>query len=185
MDKAIAKANRELEKASVHHCNIIYPAAAHILWAEYGWRSERIFKFFKVSQDVWNECVEHGTDKSMLEMLEEETGIEIAMSGDKSYHDFAYLDATKWDGKPPTRMQLIYIRKKQIEWLPYLMIACLCLSLHRKEGWGYERIARFISFYEALKAEHGDKEKNYRDLLTDTDIDPSELIAKVKGVMND
>lgn len=51
----------------------IYAGIALALHREYGWGYKRINDLISISQDIWNESVEAGTD--ILEMCEEETGI--------------------------------------------------------------------------------------------------------------
>lgn len=174
-DKAVLKANRELDAEMKKQINMIYPVFAHVFWYEYGWKKLRIMRVFITSQEVWEECAAYSTEKSMLEMLEEETGIEISIPGKKSYHELAYLGSSAWDGKPPTKMQLLYIRQKQKEWLAPMLLACMCLSLHRYYGYGPERIARFVESVQTIRFDRGTKEKNYRDLLEGTTIELNEI----------
>lgn len=181
MDKAVIKANRELDTEMKRQLNMIYPVFANIFWKEYGWRKTRIMRVFLTSQDVWEECAATGTEKSMLSMLEDETGIELSIPNKKSFHELAYLDNNRWDGKPPTKMQLLYIRQQQKEWIAPMLIACMCLSLHRYYGYGPERIARFVNQVQAIRFERGNKEKNYRDLLDGTDIDLKEITLLAGG----
>lgn len=77
MDIGIRNANRDIDRELTKNINIVYPAVAYVLWTRYGWRKLRITRFFEVSREVWQECAEAGVEKSMLSMLEDETGIYI------------------------------------------------------------------------------------------------------------
>lgn len=162
---AIQKVNKQFQQESSKQVYIIYSFVAVVCWQQYGWRKERIDRLFKLSQEVWNECGEYGTEKSMLEMLEEETGIEIAMPNKKSYHEYAYLAAAAWDRKPPTKMQLIYIRQQQMEWLPAMLLACFAIALHRKYKWADGRIGQFVGYVQQIRADNKNEVKAAFKLL--------------------
>lgn len=183
---AIQKSNKKIDAKLTKELDILYPAVALVLWQEYGWRRTRIERLFLHSQDVWQECADGGVEESMLTMLERETGIEIQVPGMKSYHEYPYLDAKAWDRKQPTEMQVLYIRQQQAKWLPAMMIASMCLSLYRKEKWGGERVARFVSLLEQKKAEYGANTKLYvRELEDVTDFKKEELTRYRYGKRDD
>ncbi|MBQ0113303.1 MAG: hypothetical protein KBT03_09260 [Bacteroidales bacterium] len=178
---AVQRANKKIDQELKRHIEMVYSAVAIIFWKEYGWRKLRITRLFEETQEVWQECADSGVAESMLSMLENETGIEIKMPGMKSYHEYAYLDADAWDKKPPTEMQVLYIRQQQSKWLPAMMVANICLALYRKEKWGAERIARFVSMFEELKAEYGANTKIYKEELEKlTDFTKNEVCSFAK-----
>lgn len=53
----------------------VYAGIALALHRKCGWGYKRINDLFSESQTIWNECVNSGIN--MVEMCEEETGIEI------------------------------------------------------------------------------------------------------------
>lgn len=53
----------------------VYAGIALALHRKYGWGYKRINDLFLESQNIWNECVNSGIN--MVEMCEEETGIEV------------------------------------------------------------------------------------------------------------
>ena len=154
MDR-VSRANRKINEELTKQLDMLYALVVMVLWKDYGWRRLRIDRFFLRTQEVWDDVAEAGIEDSMLSLLEKETGIEIQMPGMKSYHEYAYLDVNAWDRKPPTEMQVIYIRQQQRKWLPAMLIASMCLAMYRKEGWGPVRIARFVGYYEAMRDEYG------------------------------
>ena len=56
----------------------IYAGIALALYRKHGWRYKRINELFAESQQIWNECVENGTD--MAEMCLNETGIDVRLN---------------------------------------------------------------------------------------------------------
>lgn len=177
----VQKINREFQQKSLEQIRMIFPAAVHVFYFDYGWKKLKIQRMLLLVQEVILECAATGTRESMLSMLEKETGIEMVNQEKKSYHEYAYLDESIWDGKEPTLMQLIYMRKQQMQWLPQVYLSAILIALHRKEKFGYERLADFINKVQAIRFERGIKSKNYRDLLNGSGItmdDVMELASK-------
>lgn len=177
MGKALKNANKDLNQEMVKQTTIIYSSAIIILWKDYGWRKTRIMRRFQTSKEIFDECAAYGTSKSMMQMLEDETGIEIRMNGcDKSFHDLAYLDADKWDGKMPTAAQAVYIKQRMKPWIAPQLLSCLCLTMHRDEKYGPQRIAEFIHKVDEYRIEHGEDVKHYEEALKEiTGIDIEEI----------
>ena len=175
----LKKVEMELNREMAKQIEILYAASSVIWWREYGWRKTRIMRRFNTSAEIWGECADHGIYKSMLQMLEEETGIEMQLSGyDRSYHEFSYLDGDAWDGKLLTLPQTIYMHQQQKKWLAPLILACICLSLHRDEHWGPERIARFIQQVDAMRQEYGERPDRFRALMKEvTDLPVDEILG--------
>ena len=149
---ALKKADYDLQRELKRQIDIIYPASVIVWWKEYGWRKLRIMRRLATSQQVWTECADYGIEKSMLQMLEEETGIEMTLSGiEGSWHTLAYMDGAAWDGRPLTLPQTIYMRQQQKKWIAPMLLACMCLSLYRDEKWGPERIGKFIGYVDDLR----------------------------------
>ena len=171
IQKQLRDTKRSLQKELNKQLDIIYSASAIILWRN-GWRTLRIMRRFVTTMEIWTECQHYGPAKSMLQMLEEETGIELSLSGfDKSYHEIDYLDGSKWDGHTPTPYELIYMYQQERKWMPPLILASFCLSLHRDDHFGSERIERFISQVDALRSELGEDPDAYNRVMeTETGI---------------
>lgn len=177
------KVMKDITKEMHKQIDIFYAAASVIWWKEYGWREKRIMRRFDTTTKLWDECNEWGVKKSMLQMLEEETGIEMSLSGyDRSYHEFSYLDGSVWDGKLLTIPQTIYMHQQQRKWLAPLILACICLSLHRDEKWGADRIARFISQVDAMRQEYGERPDRFRKLMEEvTDLPVDQILGGHKN----
>lgn len=156
-EKALNKAKIELQKETNKQVDIFYCSAGVVLWRS-GWRMKRIKRRFNTSMQAWTECGDYGPTKSMLEMMEEETGIELKLDGAKSYHEYTFLDGSKWDGKPLPYPKLIAVKQAQKAWIGLMIFACLCLSLHRDDKFGFERISKFVADVDAIRRELGDKD---------------------------
>lgn len=153
--------NREQEK----QVTIFYSASA-VVWWQMGWRKQRILRRFASLLEAWHECGSWGYKKSMLQILEEETGIELTLSGyDKSYHDVAFLDADAWDGKVPSMEYMTRVRQKQKPWVALMIFAGMCVALHRDEKWGSERLIKFIREVDEIRKELGQDPEKYKKLL--------------------
>ena len=163
--KQLKKADLQLGKEMNKQIEIIYPACAIVLWRDYGWRHLRITRRFETSNQVWQECANFGEEKSMLQMLEDETGIDLQLNGCDDWHKLAYMDGRAWDGKPVTLPQAIYMRQMQKKWLAPLLLACMCLTLYRDEHWGAVRIGRFIALVDALRQEVGENPEKMSELM--------------------
>ena len=181
--RAIKKARQDLSREMDKQIDILYAASAVVWWVEYGWRTTRIMRRFQTSTEIWTECADHGIYKSMLQMLEEETGIEMQLSGyDRSYHEFSYLDGDAWDGKLLSLPQTIYMHQQQRKWLAPLILACICLSLHRDEHWGADRIARFISQVDQMRQEYSERPDRFRKLMEEvTDLPVDQILGGHHG----
>jgi hypothetical protein len=140
---------REMDKQVL----IKYSCAGIALHTYWGWGTKRITRFFEETFKCWNECGKDNT-KTMVEMLENETGIELRPAGtNKSYHEVAFLDC-KNNPKPAGNMtfcEVLYMRAQQKRWLGSLIIASLFLGLYRKEGFGAKRLTRLLTQMEEIE----------------------------------
>ena len=134
-------------------CFIMYGASAIVLWKYHSRKQLAISRLFKVSREVWHECT-LTNEKSMIQMCEQETGIEIRNESGKSWRDLPYLNGSLDPGKM-TGAQWVYMRQQQVKWVAPQIMACIMIALHRKWGFGFDRCARFYSQVEEVKQEFG------------------------------
>lgn len=152
MRDALREAETALQKELDRQVDMIYSAMALALYRYWGWRSLRIRRLMDKTQETWDECGSTN-ELSMLEMLENETGIEIRNhERGKSWHDLAYLNA-KIDMGRMTKAQWIYMRQRQKDWIGPQVIACVLLSLYRKYGFGHVRCLRMMQQIEDVERE--------------------------------
>ena len=150
----LRKANQELDEEMRKQVELIYSAAA-IAFARYwnnGWGSERIRRIFDKTLETWDEC--GATNQiSMIQMLEDESGIELRIPDmDKGWRELAYLNSDINMGRMSIA-QMIYMRQRQKKWIGAMLMACLFLSLHRKYGFGKDRLVRLMGQIHEFEAE--------------------------------
>ena len=154
MRDALKAAETAMQKEMERQVDMIYSAMAIAFHRYWGWGPLRIRRLMDKTQDAWDECGETN-EVSMLQMLEDETGIEIRNHElGKSWHDLAYLNA-KIDMGRMNRAQWIYMRQRQKDWIGPQVIACVLLALYRKYGFGHQRCLRILGQIEEIEAEFG------------------------------
>ena len=149
-------ADMALQKELHRQVGIIYSAAAIALHRYWGWGKDRIISLADMTREVWHECAKTNL-RSMPQMLEEETGVEVQCGDGKSWHDLAFLNASidTFDGKM-TVPQFLYMRQQQLRWIPPNVTACILLSLYRRCGFGGDkRLPRIVSQIAGIREEFG------------------------------
>lgn len=172
---AVVKAERERHKEQMHQIHIIFPAVFTVLWQQ-GWREKRIMSRLTESIDAMRCGYQEGL--SVLEVMERETGIEMTLEGDKSFHEYAYFSSDT-QVKPLNTMQELYMIKRITKWMPTMMLAGICIALHRKDGWGFDRLSDFINKVNIIRATLGEDEAAYAKYMKEeTGHEESELWRK-------
>lgn len=130
------------------------------------------------------ECAE-STEVSMIQMLDFETGIELKLeSNGKSYKEYDFLNGKlrKYIPEKMTNAQWLLMRKHQVLWVGVTMQANLYLALHRRYGFGAERIWRLMQqICEIENSYDGSAEKIRRAAKEETGIDVSEAFCLEPG----
>lgn len=171
MKDMLKTVEQKMQKEMETQVDMIYSAVAIALHRWWGWGAFRIRRLFELTQTTWDECA-GSNEVSMLEMLENETGIEIKnhVNG-KSWHELAYLNA-KIDVGKMTRAQWIYMRQRQTQWIGPQVVGCVLLALHRKEGFGHERSLRILNDLQEVEREFGfDVKKLKEACLEETGVE--------------
>lgn len=174
---AFQRANDSIQSEGVRQCTILYSATALALARHWSKGQTAINRLFQVSQDIWNECAATN-QHSILEMCENETGIEVQNGDGKSWHDLPYLNATIDTGRM-TNAQWVYMRQQQVKWVAPQVMACILLALHRKYGFGYDRCARIYSQVQDIRdAYHFDVQLLKAACLEETGINVINVFTK-------
>lgn len=150
---AFQKATADLEAEGRRQCFLLYSATAIALFRHWGKRKTAILLLFEITGDVWHSCASTN-DYSMIEMCYQETGIEVQNGDGKSWEDLPYLNATL-DIKRMTNAQWVYMRQQQKKWIAPQVMACIMVALHRKYGFGFDRLSRIYSQIQEIEAEYG------------------------------
>ena len=160
---------------------ILRAAALIAMHRHWGWRQKRLLGLLEMIDEVISECGETNK-KSMIQMLDEETGIELQNGDGKSWKELAFLNAEIDIGKL-TLPKLIYMRQQELKWIPTLIIAYILLALHRKCGFGSDRCTRVYTQIMETAEEFvwsGQKLTDACRLETGIDIDKVHFLREVK-----
>ena len=172
---------RQMNQEHDKQDRILRAAALIVMHRHWGWRQKRLLSLLEMIDEVISECGETNK-KSMIQMLDEETGIELQNGDGKSWRDLAFLNAEVDVGKL-TMSKLIYMRQQELKWIPSLITAYILLALHRKCGFGSDRCARVYAQILETVEELGWKEKELVEACrneTGIDIDKVHFLREVK-----
>ena len=172
---------RQMNQEHDKQDRILRAAALIVMHRHWGWRQKRLLSLLEMIDEVISECGETNK-KSMIQMLDEETGIELQNGDGKSWRDLAFLNAEVDVGKL-TMSKLIYMRQQELRWIPSLITAYILLALHRKCGFGSDRCARVYAQIMETAEELGWKEKELAEACreeTGIDIDKVHFLREVK-----
>lgn len=162
---AYQKANADLEAEGRRQCFLLYSATAIALFRHWGKRKTAILSLFEITGDVWHSCAETNLH-SMIEMCYQETGIEVQNGDGRSWEDLPYLNASLDTGRM-TNAQWVYMRQQQKKWIAPQVMACIMVALHRKYGFGFERLSRIYSQIQDIEAEYDTDQDKIRKAAQD------------------
>jgi hypothetical protein len=126
---------------------LVFASIGIVMRTRYHWEKNGIVDLYRHFFEVWKECAS-SNEKSMVQMLDEETGVEVQIGNGKSWRDMPYLNAGL-TYKPRSRAEWIYMRARMRRWIPGQVTACMLLALHRKCSFDSDQIA---DVYERLLA---------------------------------
>ncbi len=111
------------------------------------------------------EVLKEGTSQglSIFELLEKETGIEMVLDGVASYKTFPCFAET--DKKILSDIQYARMIEEQIQWIPSVMLAGVCVVLHRKKHWGFQKLNDFMQRVNLIRASLGEDEARYSEYM--------------------
>lgn len=147
--KNLKKIEREMDRELDRQVRLIYASTAIALKRACHWEKQGILKLMDMTHEVWKECAATN-EKSMIQMLDEETGVEIQTGDGKSWKDLAFLNSRISMGQM-TLPQWMYMRRQQMKWISAQVTACVLLALKRKCGFDEEQIAEI--YKRILKVE--------------------------------
>ena len=174
---AYRKATDNLEKEGQKQCMLLYSAAALALNRYWCKGKQTIISLFELTGEVWRTCADDNMH-SMIQMCEEETGIEIQNNSGKSWRDLPYLNASLDDIKL-SNAQWVYMRHRQKDWIAAQVMACIMVALHRKYKFGFDRCARIYAQIREIEAEYGMDPKKIHDACkTETGINVCDILER-------
>lgn len=152
MWKMIDRAEKEIQQEGLKQLDLVNGSCILALNRYWGWKTERLSKLLWLQEDIYAECGSNN-DMSMIRLLDEECDIELTNHEGVSYRNVLFLNAEIDEGKPLTAAQWLAMRQNQKKWVEAQITACICLSLHRKEGWGFKRLRELMEHMQDIKEE--------------------------------
>ena len=170
------KADRELEKEIERWEVISFAAAVLAMHRYYGWTRAQILEMLEHCAVICKDC-SSTKQLSLIQMLDEETGVELQIGDGRSWKELAYLNASLVPGTRMTTSQWIYMRNRQKKWVEPQLMACILLGLHRMKGYGFTSLKRIYSQIAGIEAEYGwNKDALHAACLDATGISAVEYI---------
>ena len=177
---AYQKATADLEAEGRKQCFLLYSATAIALFRHWNKRKQAILSLFEITGEVWRACASTN-DYSMIEMCYQETGIEIQNGDGKSWEDLPYLNATL-NTRRMTNAQWAYMRIQQKKWIAPQVMACIMVALHRKYGFGFDRLSRIYSQIQDIEDEFDHKSERIQKAARElTRINVYDIVTERKS----
>ena len=158
---AFRTATDRLESEGRRQCALLYGSTAIALNRHWKKGKDAIVRLFDVSGEIWHECASTNL-RSMVEMCETETGIEVQCGNGKTWRDLPYMNGSLQTARM-TEGQWIYMRQQQIKWIAPQVVSCIMIALHRKYGFGFVRLSRFYAQVDAIRAEYASDPDRLRE----------------------
>ena len=179
---AYQKAIDAFHAESKKQCTMLFAAASLALNRYWGMKQLAIIRVLRVAKDAWNECAQND-DLSMVQMCEEETGIELMNEDGKHWKDLAFLNySIDMDPAKMTNAQWVVMRNNQIRWVRPQVMACLLIALNKKYRFGFERCGKIYAQIEEIEREFGCKPYRLHDAcLNETGMDIRKVIMEGAG----
>lgn len=83
----------------------------------------------RMFDQIWHDAKVTGTP--ILQMCEDETGIELNLDGEGSYHDHGCLNFNNSGGRRMNPYQQILVNNKRSKWMPVMCLSAMVISLNR------------------------------------------------------
>ena len=157
--KTLNKVENDLKKEMNKQIAIVSGSFGIALYENWGWRQNRIANLFSEINNAWTE-VSNDNYLSMLSLCEKETGIVIGIpEHDGNYNDLRYFQENPSKILDMTIEQRIYMRLRMKKWIGAEMVASVLVALHRRYGFGVERLDRLYHQMEEVRDRYNWDEK--------------------------
>lgn len=166
---ALKNADIALQKEVDRSIDIVFRCMALALHKYDGWSNKRIDKLSAEIDGVIKDV--SSQDKSVVQICDEETGIEIQCGDGKHWYDLPYLNTVAWENylkknnNRVSRGYLIACRNAQVKWTKPQIYASVLIAMHRLCGFGYERLARLSRQMVEIEQEYNSNAKLLDDAL--------------------
>lgn len=174
----VNKSHAELQAEVKKQMKIIFPSAIIAMWS-FGWRTKKISGVLNAVKATMDEALRSCADKSMIEILDDETGVELTIDEKgRSWREIIYLNSELWK-KHKNRFSpagVILANISQKKYVAPNTIAAFLITLHRMYGYGHERLSRFAAVLDDVRRELGENPNLYSKKLSEiTGLDVREL----------
>lgn len=179
---AFERANNRMQEETAEQCSRLYGAACIALHRHWNKKQLSLTRLFQLVHETWIACANDNT-VSMIQMCEEETGIELMNEDGKHWKDLAFLNySIDMDPAKMTNAQWVVMRNNQIRWVRPQVMACLLIALNKKYRFGFERCGKIYAQIEEIEREYGCKPYRLRDAcLNETGMDIRKVIMEGAG----
>ena len=175
MRKAV-QADRELEEEVKRREVTVFSAAVLAMHRYYGWTRAQLLEMLEHCAVICKDC-SSTNQLSLIQMLDEETGVELQIGDGRSWKELAYLNASLVPGTRMTTSQWIYMRKRQMKWVGPQLMACILLGLHRARGYAFRSLNRIYQQISGIEAEYGyDRNALHAACMEETGISAVEYV---------
>ena len=173
MSRALSRIEQDMNNELRQQMNVLLSCSAVALH-EKGFDKGKILQMFEAAKEVWKEC-SSTNDVSMMQMLEQETEIEIQIGDGKSWRDVSWQNAKIWDGQMPTVPQLIYIRQQQRKWIPAMVMGMMLIAVKRTESWEYDELVSLMIQVDGMRDRYKAPKKAAEKMTEMTGITAQEV----------
>lgn len=164
------KADSDLMKEADRQMDLNFASWFLALTRNWGYGKLRLQKCVYEMADAFSELEGDG-DKSIIGLLDEETGIEMQIGDGTSWRDHPFLNGELWNGEPLDQYRHIYMRRQQIKWCSASIEATILLVMYRRYGWSAERDRRLLGQMKEIKCFYNyDVKKLKQALAEETEI---------------
>lgn len=147
MSRALHAADIKINNEYDIALNTIYRGVALALMDD-GWGLIRLNKLLDSCQTVFDDLGEN--DKSVVQMLDEETGVELmSVDNKKHWYEVTYLSEKRWqqymEENKLNPAYLLAARAKMLKWCRPQVYATILLALNRYYGYKSEKIGKIYA----------------------------------------
>lgn len=164
----LQKLDRQLNAEAERQMEIIFPSTAIALHNNFNWGSLKIEHLFDEVAQVYDECSAGGLDVSMIQMLEEQTGINLkAEPNGKSWRELCFLNHDITLGNPNkstfTAAQIYAMRIQQIKWVSPAVLAAVFIALYRKFRFSRPMLLELMGYIDQIRQQNRFKAKKIQE----------------------
>lgn len=160
------KLKRELSQETQRCVDINFRSAILALFRYKKWDDIQLKSFLTEMRCAFEEVSK--TEKSSMQMLQEETGIELQNGDGKHWYDLPYLNDYGWGNiKQVTSEQVVYIRQQQKKWLKTSLMATILYVMYKMFGWTMEEDLQLIEWMNEIENECNNNAKQLNQKMID------------------